>query len=76
MRVAIARALLKNSPVLLLDDVLSELDEQHRMTLLEAVREFGAQVLLTTADSAQLIGSPIASIETVVMTPGSAQPQP
>ena len=38
------------APVLLLDDVLSELDEEHRSLLLRALPELGAQVLVTATD--------------------------
>lgn len=41
-------------PVVLLDDVTSELDPEHRDTLLGIVDRSGAQVLLTTADGSQL----------------------
>jgi len=41
-------------PVVLLDDVTSELDRLHRDTLLEIVDSSGAQVLLTTADAGQI----------------------
>lgn len=41
-------------PVMLLDDVLSELDEVHRALLLEALAEEPCQVLVTSADRAPL----------------------
>ena len=37
-------------PILLLDDVLSELDRVHRDALITAVRQTGAQLFITTAD--------------------------
>ena len=37
-------------PVILLDDVTSELDAEHRQTLLDVVGSAGAQVLITSAD--------------------------
>lgn len=46
-------------PILLLDDLLSELDDQHRRTLLQAIRDSGAQILITTADPGQVEGTPI-----------------
>jgi DNA replication and repair protein RecF len=49
-----------DQPILLLDDVLSELDVQRRSDLLEAVRSL-EQVLLTTADSTNLPGNAQAS---------------
>ncbi|MDQ2682934.1 MAG: DNA replication/repair protein RecF [Chloroflexota bacterium] len=41
-------------PILLLDDVLSELDRSHRSLLLKTVREFGAQIFITSADPGQV----------------------
>jgi recombinational DNA repair ATPase RecF len=54
--------------VLLLDDVLSELDPEHRALLLSAIAESEGQVILTAADpslfeSAELSGIPIARVE-------------
>lgn len=43
-------------PVVLLDDVTSELDPAHRDTLLNIVDGSGAQILLTTADAGQVGG--------------------
>jgi recombinational DNA repair ATPase RecF len=60
--------------VLLLDDVLSELDANHRQTLLASVRDFGSQVLLTTADPSQIMGTPISNLELVHIVPGGIQP--
>ena len=48
-----------DQPILLLDDVLSELDSGRRRDLLEAVRPLD-QVLLTTTDSASLPGEALA----------------
>ena len=60
-------------PVLLLDDVLSELDANHRATLLESVRTFGAQVLLTTADASQVQDWSIADLQMVRIVPGGIE---
>ena len=60
-------------PVLLLDDVLSELDANHRATLLESVRTFGAQVLLTTADASQVQDGSIADLQMVRIVPGGIE---
>jgi DNA replication and repair protein RecF len=54
-------------PVLLLDDVLSELDEHHRGMLTSAIMEIGGQLILTTTDAntfdlPQLAGLPIANV--------------
>ncbi len=43
-------------PVLLLDDVLSELDERHRGLLVEAVGQVGSQVFVTATDAPSLTG--------------------
>jgi DNA replication and repair protein RecF len=48
----------RDRPVLLLDDVLSELDEQRRAKLLDLLRE-GGQAILTTADPAPLAGEEV-----------------
>lgn len=39
-----------DSPVFLLDDILSELDQSHRSLLLHTVTSHGSQVILTSAD--------------------------
>jgi DNA replication and repair protein RecF len=49
-------------PILLLDDVLSELDEEHRRTLLDAIMQSGAQIIITTADASQVANTPIADL--------------
>jgi DNA replication and repair protein RecF len=48
-----------DQPILLLDDVLSELDAQRRTDLLAAVRDL-EQVMLTTADTASLPAADLA----------------
>jgi DNA replication and repair protein RecF len=51
-------------PVILLDDVSSELDSERRITLFERVRELGGQVLLTTTDErlvSELLTGPAAA---------------
>ena len=52
-RVALARALLQQSPVLLLDDVFSELDETRRARVAALCEEFD-QVLVTAAVDADV----------------------
>jgi DNA replication and repair protein RecF len=54
-------------PILLLDDVLSELDPEHRALLIRAISATGGQVILTAADeslfqSAELAGIPTARV--------------
>ena len=58
-RVVLARALVLETPVLLLDEPFSTLDEQARPLLLELLEErrrAGAAVLVTTHDAGQLAG--------------------
>lgn len=57
-------------PVLLLDDILSELDNEHRSRLLESIVGFGAQVLITSADKAQVSDSALASLTSATVRPG------
>lgn len=56
-------------PLLLLDDVLSELDPERRAILAGRVRRDGGQALLTATSSAALPGTPDLL---VTVTPGSA----
>jgi DNA replication and repair protein RecF len=57
------------SPLLLLDDVLSELDPERRAILTERLRRPGWQSLLTATSAAALPGSPDLLVE---VSPGSA----
>jgi DNA replication and repair protein RecF len=43
-------------PVFMLDDVLSELDPDHRQSLVETVRENGSQIIVTATEGALLSG--------------------
>jgi DNA replication and repair protein RecF len=38
------------NPILLLDDIFSELDKKHRETVVEMVKHYPGQVVMTTAD--------------------------
>jgi DNA replication and repair protein RecF len=58
-------------PILLLDDLLSELDDEHRQSLLEAINTSGAQIIMTTADSNQVSGTPINDLPRRLVTDGS-----
>ena len=60
-------------PVLLLDDVLSELDPRHREALLAAAVSSRSQIMLTTADSAVLTGSPVAQLAHTRVREGSIE---
>jgi DNA replication and repair protein RecF len=62
-------------PVLLLDDVLSELDERRRRLLLDAVREHG-QTVVTTADPRDLPEPPDRVLEVAAGALSPAGPAP
>lgn len=51
------------NPVLLLDDVLSELDERHSSLLLDSVRHESRQVLVTSANHASIQQPGLADLE-------------
>jgi DNA replication and repair protein RecF len=57
-------------PVLLLDDVLSELDPEHRALLISAIGESGGQVILTAADPALFQTTELAGIPTLEVVDG------
>jgi DNA replication and repair protein RecF len=60
-------------PVLLLDDVLSELDPVHRDLLLGAIGDSGGQVLLTAADPTLFETTELAGIPTVMVSGGTIE---
>ncbi len=62
-------------PILLLDDVLSELDPQRRRDLLEAVRELD-QVLLTVADATSVPAEARSRAHVYRIRGGRVIPQP
>ncbi len=64
------RSRLGHAPVLLLDDVSSELDPERNASLLGYLRELSSQVLLTTTDDASLRSSVGADSSRWVMTQG------
>lgn len=66
-------SVLGEEPVLLLDDVLSELDAEYRATLLDAIHELGAQLLITTADPRQIDQGHLAHMETVQVETGAVE---
>jgi len=57
-------------PVILLDDVLSELDGTHRDRLLSAVSEAGAQLILTSTDQHLLEHDLLTALPLAIVTPG------
>ncbi len=56
-REAIARAR-RSPPLMLLDDVMSELDRDRREALVEVLRSCGGQAIITTTDLEQVPGAP------------------
>ena len=60
-------------PVLLLDDVLSELDARHRGLLLETAAGDGCQVLITATDAALLDDPRLAGLPAARIDPGSVK---
>ena len=54
-----------DAPVVLLDDVLSELDPRNRMRLLGYLGELGAQILVTAADPALIDATMLAGLPRV-----------
>ena len=63
-------------PLVLLDDVTSELDPTHRDTLLGIVDMSGAQILLTTADEGQVAGSVAANRPVCEVVGGRIESRP
>ncbi len=63
-------------PVLLLDDVLSELDERHRGLLVEAVGQVGSQVFVTATDAASLMGFGLDELPRATVAGGVIRPLP
>jgi DNA replication and repair protein RecF len=57
-------------PILLLDDVLSELDLEHRALLISAISATGGQVILTAADETLFQSAELAKIPTALVTHG------
>jgi DNA replication and repair protein RecF len=60
----------RESPVILLDDVLSELDATHRERLLSGAGSTGAQLILTSTDTLMLEQQVLSSIPMVRVSPG------
>lgn len=58
-------------PVILLDDVYSELDRRHRHLLSQAIGELGAQVIVSATDRETLVESGLAQLPTATMVAGS-----
>jgi DNA replication and repair protein RecF len=57
-------------PILLLDDVLSELDPEHRMLLISSISATGGQVILTAADESLFQCAELAEIPTAKVVHG------
>ncbi|MBI4339739.1 MAG: DNA replication/repair protein RecF [Chloroflexi bacterium] len=63
----------RQEPILLLDDVLSELDPSRRQKVLEKASQY-QQVLVTTADPALISGAPVAPAGVWKVEPGRVAP--
>lgn len=63
-------------PIVLLDDVLSELDGRHRERLLESVCAAGAQLILTSTDEHLLEYRFLAELPLLRSVPGKLEPMP
>jgi len=72
-RAAIA-GLRSTVPLLLLDDVLSELDAGRRAALVDFLRDSGGQALITTTDLDQLPGGDQIEIERLLVVDGQLHP--
>ena len=64
------------SPLILLDDVLSELDASHRERLLTGAGSTGAQLIITSTDVGMLEQEELQAIPLVRVTPGNVEPLP
>lgn len=53
--IELTKKILKTAPVLLLDDVTSELDGRRKRFLFELIREFPGQIFITATDPAEVI---------------------
>lgn len=62
-----ATSALELRPVLLLDDVLSELDANHQQTLLDAACQGGGQLLITSTDRALLNRQELSGLGEVIL---------
>lgn len=70
--IAYARQALGVNPVFLLDDVLSELDPEHRAALLGTVRGSGSQLLVSATETGLLETSELADLPLAILrAPGS-----
>jgi DNA replication and repair protein RecF len=62
-----------DSPLILLDDVLSELDATHRERLLDAVGAAGAQLIVTSTDRSVLERASLAALPLARATLGAIE---
>jgi DNA replication and repair protein RecF len=59
------------SPVLLLDDVLSELDVEHRSMIIASIASRQAQVCVTATDESDLAASELAHLALIRISGGA-----
>ena len=72
--IAYARHVLELNPVLLLDDVLSELDPSHRAKLLATVRASGSQVFVSATEESLLDSSDLDDLpRAALVAPGELE---
>ncbi|MGH2613629.1 MAG: DNA replication/repair protein RecF [Thermomicrobiales bacterium] len=60
-------------PVLLLDDVLSELDSTHRARIIETLDAKHAQIFVTAADKIDLVGTELDRLPLIITDRGAVQ---
>jgi DNA replication and repair protein RecF len=64
------------APVMLLDDVMSELDTRRRQALIELLRTGGGQSVITATDAEQVPGADADDVHRLVVTAGVVTEQP
>jgi DNA replication and repair protein RecF len=60
----------QSPPLMLLDDVMSELDQNRRRSLVELLRSAGGQAIITATDLEQVPGSDEPDVNHLVVSPG------
>jgi DNA replication and repair protein RecF len=63
----------QNPPLMLLDDVMSELDQQRRRALVDLLRTSGGQAVITATDLEQVPGSDAADVRQLVVAAGEVR---
>jgi DNA replication and repair protein RecF len=63
----------RNPPLMLLDDIMSELDQQRRRALVDLLRTSGGQAVITATDFEQVPGSNAADVSQLVVAGGEVR---